>query len=178
MTQAAAQRRVYVKAEWRAGCPKDGQLRGFADLMTPPGFGSAHLQENRIERELAATRSGANGLTSGSNPSPNHKTYFFKTMLYSHAASTVRSRTHLALCRTSIRLDPGLLHHRAPPRGLVAHECAVFFGRAALDVSPLIGQAPADVGHVQDVGERGIQSLHDRLRCARGGEHPGPKRHV
>src|SRR5438128_697285 len=86
MTQAAAQRRVYVKAEWRAGCPKDGQLRGFADLMTPPGFGSAHLQENRIERELAATRSRANGPTSGSNPSPNHKTYFFKTMLYSHAA--------------------------------------------------------------------------------------------
>jgi hypothetical protein len=61
----------------------------------------------------------------------------------------------------SLRLDAGLPHYRAPPSGLIAHKCAEFLGRAALDVRSLIGQALANAGDVQNFDELGIEPLHD-----------------
>src|SRR5262249_24903481 len=58
------------------------------------------------------------------------------------------------------------------------HERVEVGGRAALHVRPLLGQALADVGHVHDLGELGIEPLHDRRRRVARRDHAIPERDV
>src|SRR4029077_1625234 len=78
----------------------------------------------------------------------------------------------------SLGFYPGLLHHRSPTSGLIAHESVEIFGHAALNVCSLVGQTVANVGHVQDFDQLGIKPLHDRLRRSTRGGYAIPQRYV
>jgi hypothetical protein len=58
-----------------------------------------------------------------------------------------------ALCRP--------LDHRTPAGGFLAHERIVPSGCATHDVRALLGEALADVRHVQDFDEFSVEPLHD-----------------
>jgi hypothetical protein len=76
------------------------------------------------------------------------------------------------------RLDAGLLHHRAPARLLLTHECGKILRATAFDVGTLVGEALADVGHVQNLDQLGVEPLHDRGRRTAGGGDAVPERDV
>src|ERR1700674_5296178 len=82
------------------------------------------------------------------------------------AARIARARSVNGL---SFRLYAGPLDHRTPAGGFLAHERIVPFGCAAFDVRALLGEALADVRHVQDFDEFSVEPLHDRLWCGGGG---------
>src|ERR1700728_3269873 len=78
----------------------------------------------------------------------------------------------------SLRFYAGLPDNLSPAGGFPAHESIEPGGCAALDVRPLVGEAPTDVGHVENLAKLGIEPFHDRPR-RRGGDHDAvPERNV